>query len=477
MRLYDGKGAPRWASERIDSPVVKIAFSDDGRWLATAALDGRARVLDASTGRLVHKLTGFVGSLRDVAFHPDGKRLAAVGDTPEVRLWDLDSGELVRTIRGPTEIVESVAFHADGKRLATGDHAGLVKVWDASGDQRGLLLDHGGYGARGALNFSPGGTKVMTLLRSCGRSRLVRRANRGGRPANGLAAEPNRRSPASRPLGRRRPGRQRACGSTQRFEIWEVAPAKRLLRSPPGPGAITALVFSPDGRRVIASHAVRRGPAAPASAQLHGAGRYAYVVTASDAASGARWRTLDANDVSDYPSKAEWENMASVAVSPDGRLIAHAGFRGKIYLWDAESGKIVRTLGEADEWRRGLTFSRDGTWLAAQAYNKHIDVWTVADGALRCRAAMKMGECGLCLSPDGRRLAAVDMWGTLQFWETDGGAHVFELRGLAGSFGTMGIRALAAFDDTGWRLASLNNNNTTNVFDASPLGPADPTNE
>jgi hypothetical protein len=39
---------------------------------------------------------------------------------------------------------------------------------------------------------------------------------------------------------------------------------------------------------------------------------------------------------------------------------------------------------------------------------------------------------------------------------------------MAGSFGTSGMRPLVAFDDTGWRLASLNNNNTTNIFDATP---------
>jgi WD40 repeat protein/serine/threonine protein kinase len=478
VRLYDTGGTLRWTSAPMDARVVRLAFSADGRWLATAGIDGRARVLDAQTGEQVHKLTGFVGTLRDVAFHPDGKQLAAVGDTPEVRLWDLESGELLRTIRGPTNIVESVAFSPDGRRLATGDHDGLVKVWEAGARQRGLLLDHGGYSARGALHFRPGGAKVMTVMRSKGRVDWC----------DLLTGEVGRQTilPPSK-TGDLRPAALSANGTRvasvheeapAAFEIWDVPSGKRLLRSPAGPGPISALLFSPDGRRVIASHAVRRGPAAPQSAKLFGAGRYSYVVTVSDAGSGARLQTLDAGEVLDYKAMAEWENRASLAISPDGGLIAHAGYlRGKVYLWDAESGQIVRTLGELGEWHRSLTFSGDGKLLAAQAYDKHVDVWTIADGDRRCRIALKAKECGLCLSPDGRRLASADAWGTIGLWETDGGAHVFQLRGLAGSFGTVGMRALVAFDDTGKRLASLNNNDTTNVFDATPLPAADAANE
>jgi WD40 repeat protein len=341
-------------------------------------------------------------------------------------------------------------------------------VWGAGRDQRGLLLDHGGYSARQGLVFVPGGGKVVVL--PTGRQRVDSLDLRTG--AAGRASLPALHDAQRANLSP--DGKRVACvraEAPEPVEVWSVEGPSLLLRTEPGPGPVSALSYSPDGRWLVTSHLVRRGPPGKA-----GAGRYAYVAVVWDAATLARRIDLDANDVKEYGAAPRLENGASLAVSPDGRLVAHAGFIGKVHLWDRATGQLVRSLGGAGTWHRSLTFSGDGRLLAAQAYGKHLDVWNVADGSLRCRVPLRVGldrhagECGLCLSPDGRRLAAADMWGTIQLWDTDTGAHVFELRGLAGSFGTIGIRALVAFDDTGWRLASLNNNDTTNVFDATPPG-------
>ncbi len=266
VQLYDVSGTLRWASAPIATQVFKLAFSPDGRLLAMAMVDGRARVLDALTGAQVHKLTGFVGALRDVAFHPNSKQLVTVGDTPEVHTWDLESGELQRIIRGPTKEVECVTFSPDVTRLATGDHDGLVKVWDADGRQRGLLLNHGGYSARGALRFSPDSTRIMTVLRKQGR---VDWCDLRTGEVSRRTIFPGRNDSEVRPVALCADGTRVATlqeEAPSAFEIWDVMSGERLLRSPTGPGPIVALLFSPDGRRVIASHAVRHGPALPQSA-------------------------------------------------------------------------------------------------------------------------------------------------------------------------------------------------------------------
>jgi WD40 repeat protein len=67
--------------------VYGVAFSPDGKWLASASWDGSAKVWDATSGPEFRALNGHTGSVNDVAFSPDGTRLVSGG--PEVKLWDL----------------------------------------------------------------------------------------------------------------------------------------------------------------------------------------------------------------------------------------------------------------------------------------------------------------------------------------------------------------------------------------------------
>src|SRR4030095_3944510 len=106
-------------------------------------LDGKVRVWDAATGELRHTLRGHSGVVHWVAFTPDGKTLATASWDRTVKLWAADTGKLLATLRGHTETVLAVAFSPDGRSLAScagkwadrttpGDVAtpGEVIVWD-----------------------------------------------------------------------------------------------------------------------------------------------------------------------------------------------------------------------------------------------------------------------------------------------------------------------------------------------------------
>lgn len=113
--------------------VTYVAFSPDGRWLASASYDKTAKLWDRTTGREVRKLTGHGGDLFTVAFSPNGRLVATGGKDLTIRLWDVQTGQVdaVTTLSGHSGWVRSVAFSPDGRWLASASVDKTVRLWEA----------------------------------------------------------------------------------------------------------------------------------------------------------------------------------------------------------------------------------------------------------------------------------------------------------------------------------------------------------
>ena len=140
--------------------VNAVAFSSDGRTLASGSGDNTVKLWEAGSGELLQTLDGHSNWVRAVAFSSDGRTLASGSDDNTVKLWEAGSGELLKTLKSHSRYIRAVAFSPDGRMLASGSDDNTVKLWEAGS---GKLLQTFEVGATvTTLSFSNDGASLQT---------------------------------------------------------------------------------------------------------------------------------------------------------------------------------------------------------------------------------------------------------------------------------------------------------------------------
>jgi len=141
-------------------PVSCLAISPSGNVLATCSWQEHSvRVLDVASGRELAVLSGHQAEVMGLAFSPDGRCLATAGQDALVRVWDAQNWKLIAELAGHTLPVQAVAFSSDGQMLASAGKDG-ARIWRRSDFQQVMKI--GEHTGLSCIAFSPDGTLLAT---------------------------------------------------------------------------------------------------------------------------------------------------------------------------------------------------------------------------------------------------------------------------------------------------------------------------
>jgi serine/threonine protein kinase/WD40 repeat protein len=389
--------------QREGYSVSAGAYRPDGKRLAVSHWDGNVHIWEIATGRLVQALVG-EAAVSTLAWSPDGRVLAlGTGLNPQaVRLWDADSGRRVRNLQSPVnEFAKALAWSADGRKVRAWGHANRLWTWEAA---QGKLLHSTPIACQWPA-FSADGQRFAGIVD--GKRVVVWDADSGKEESRIDAPAAVWR------LGWSPDGKLLACTGADGIRVWDAASRKETFHYPKPVGELGVPAWSPNGRRLSFITEAHTGvttinltaDAAPRRLANNGGalslwspdGTTIALVDGSpfvrlfDAASGKKLRSLN-----------EGKPIDGVAWSPDRQRLAVLE-RYTPYLASTDTGQVLAELKDAAwpaEW------SADGKHLAAAGTNNALQVWQ-AGGKLQFNlAGHKAQVMSLAWSPDGKRLAS-----------------------------------------------------------------------
>lgn len=297
--------------------VTAVAFSPDGKRLASGDDIAGVHLWDSSTGERLHALKGQTDQIDAVIFSADGRAVVAAGFDEAIRIWDASSGELKRTIISPRSVpndlrrgdrsnITAMVLSPAGT-LATVGLNGEIKFWNLeTGNAVQELSDIAGicFSRDGRLMGTSKDDSVQIWEMASGRllRSLTYKDGKLRARTKTMVFSPDGRFFAS-------------TGADMTIRIWETESGEVVQRLKGHTNGIAAIAYSPDGRYIVSG-----------GGWFGSSGRDDIVVGLWDAGSGELVMSI-----TDH-SRA----VASVAFSPDGKRLATAGLDGNIHVYECD---------------------------------------------------------------------------------------------------------------------------------------------
>ncbi len=461
--------------EAEDAAILHLAFSPDGRWLASATATGVVRLRDVNSGQEMATINAHKGEVTALAFSPDGKVLATGGVDQAVGIWNVPDGKSVRHIPNVSPLPSTrqglgLAFTPDGKALAITDSA-LLSLWDVD-KGKAVLTEYIPYVLQAA--FSPDG-KTLALGEGSGSgvirlwdtatqtTRLYLRGHSNSVTA--LAFTPDSKTLVS-------------ASADHTARVWDVGTGAQVNNLRGHANSVHGLALSPDGQRLATAGfdevVIVWDPFQDQSSLRLPAGDVYALAFTPDGRSLLTGGGVEGAAFESGPVLQEWDphtgklratlqdslpSISTVAFSPDGKTLAAGSGKARrstseATLWDLESGKAQAILANVTGGFTAVAWSPEGRFLAVGTGDARRrgpgEIYLCDIKATKTRR-IEHGHTGpvtwLAFAPDGQTFASGSMDETVKLWDTASGQERTTLKGHASA-----VSALA-FSPDGCTLA------------------------
>ncbi|MCT7977949.1 nSTAND1 domain-containing NTPase, partial [Laspinema olomoucense] len=416
--------------------VWSIAFSPEGKALASGSNDKTIKLWNVETGEEIHTLTGHQDAVTSILFSPDGKILASESADKTIKLWNVKTGEEIHTLTGHQDLVWSIAFSPDGKTLASGSGDKTIKLWNVeTGEEIRTLTGH--QGGVWVIAFNPDGQ----TLASGSNDKTIKLWNvKTGEEIHTLTGHQNLVwSIAFSP-----DGKTLASGSGDKtIKLWNVETGEEIHTLTGHQDGVWSIAFSPD-RKTLASGSgdktiklwnVETGE------EIHTLTGHQDAVTSiafspdsKTLASGSNDKTIRLWNVESWEEihtlSGHQNAVTSIAFSPDGKTLASGGGDKIIQLWDVETGEEIHTLTGHQDGITSIAFSLNGKTIASGSRDKTIKLWDVETGEeIHTLTGHQDLVWTIAFSPDGKTLASGSEDKTIKLWNVETGEEIYTLSG------------------------------------------------
>lgn len=485
-RLWDvakGVEIATLGGHKSDTQLQGVLFSHDGNRIATASLDGTARLWDGTSGRLLDVLGQESAGLelKDVAanapdrvmnsaFSQDDRYLATTSLDYVIRVWDVARTSLLTSIKGHGNLVKHVEFSpVDNNILLTASNDGTARLWDIDGIlTTALPHEH----APTFAVFSPDNVHLLT---GGGDSAAHLWDVASGHEIARLDTHENVHRAAFSPDG----SRVATASLGGRIVIWDLA-SKREIGQLKSDRGVLQIEFSPEGDLLAAG--LSRGSAqlwdaasGAARAVIKTSGKLPQLVFSPDgqlvlAATNDNAARLLKPDGTELRVLIGHQSRISAAdFSPDGELVATASLDRTARIWSVKDGSTVATLkGHTDELTV-VSFSHDGQFVLTASRDGTVGIWSVPDGTeqvvLRGHSG---GVSSAQFSPGGQYVVTASSQDrTVRLWAAHSGR---EIKVLASPDEKAARPALtrASFNSDGTSIAIVSKEKSVRVIGVFP---------